>query len=117
MKGAAGTAVPVAEIPSLDIKGEAEAKTRFVAGLTALANAKQAAGADFDQTGLVKQILELLLDNAALPAQDAAQLAVGHGKDIWYGSSRFFDPCASVSGISVSIHERTIQYGSQVQTQ
>jgi len=91
--GATGHAVAVADLAKLAIKGDSDAKARFVSGLSALCNLKQTHAADFDLTGLVKELLELLLDNAGIQVQDAAQMAVGHG-------------------ISVSIQETTIEFGS-----
>lgn len=68
------------------------------AGLSALANAKSKAEAgQFSLNGLVKQFLELLLDNnTGIKAQDAAQLAVNHG-------------------VSISISESTVGFRNQVE--
>jgi len=91
---AGGTAVSVADIPQLVINGDSDAKARFITSMSSLANTRAQNEAGFDMTTIVKLLLELLLDNSGVPAQNAAQL------------------CAT-NGVSISIQETTVAIGSQ----
>jgi len=76
--GAGGKKIPADEISKIEIKGDADAKARCLASLKSFSE-KAATGGELDLTVLLKTYLELLLDNKAIAAQDAAQLAVSHG--------------------------------------
>lgn len=88
---ASGKVIAAEKISKLEVKGDADAKARFLSSLNALVSKHAAKSeskgakqeeAEYDLTELLKHYLELLLDNKGIPAQEAAQLAVSHGVSI-----------------------------------